>query len=364
MIDLSEWSKYAVRPGFATYGCVAFFDSDTNPCGIWSCEQNRIVMETEGANYHHVSAVFKSTLQAKLTIKDHLIMTHWTIANGLLLASERWLSAKHPIRVLSKPHVYNTASINAMSATYLAPYMGIAGRNFAFTEEGWSQLVAEQRDSFVFESFEEHFAASGLPDSMKLSLPMYEDCIPYWNIVRTYVSQFIDIFYPTEVDIAHDSELHDYWNDFSTQINGRSYGLQTLNKHNLINQLTHSIFWVTVGHELMGNISMYLYSPYALVGKIRKGRDQSDIQTFFQGVALITLTTAALPMLMDDWSVLYNEHTVNNATPEKLKQVLNNLNSFQTSLQRLSEEIDSRNMFRIIPFESANPKYLESSVSV
>jgi hypothetical protein len=216
----------------------------------------------------------------------------------------------------------------------------------------------------VFESFEEHFAASGLPDSMKLSLPMYEDCIPYWNIVRTYVSQFIDIFYPTDEDIAHDSELHDYWNDFSTQINGRSYGLQILNKHNLTNQLTHSIFWVTVGHELMGNISMYLYSPYALVGKIRKGRDQSDIQTFFQGVALITLTTAALPMLMDDWSVLYNEHTVNNATPEKLKHVLNNLNSFQTSLQRLSEEIDSRNMFRIIPFESANPKYLESSVSV
>ena len=101
-IDLSEWAKYEVRQGLEPYGTISYFGADRMPCGIYWCSKNKVVLPSD-EEYQHVAMIARVTLFTRVTLRDHLAEVHWTVSNGLLLASERYLGSEHPIRRLIKP---------------------------------------------------------------------------------------------------------------------------------------------------------------------------------------------------------------------------------------------------------------------
>ncbi len=73
------------------------------------------------------------------------------------------------------------------------------------------------------------------------------------------------------------------------------------------------------------------------------------------------LVVMKVPMLMDDWTHI---HIHSELSADQTKQLTAVLAEFQTDLKTLSADIDERNKTRRKPFESFNPKFLESSISV
>ena len=128
-VDLSLCANYTNRPVYEQYGVIAYFTKELKPCGMYWCSAKRLIKSDDGM-YQHVSALFRSTMAMLFTVYDHLIVTHWIVSNGLLLASERYLDADHPIRRLIKPHTFGAASVNSASTCMLAPVGNLAYRVF------------------------------------------------------------------------------------------------------------------------------------------------------------------------------------------------------------------------------------------
>ena len=90
----------------------------------------------------------------------------------------------------------------------------------------------------------------------------------------------------------NDPEIKEFWSyyDGGRDKDWINYGLPELTKESLIDMATHSIFYVTGGHELLGGLMQYIMQPNALGPRIMKGRNGGDIDGFFLSLSLIGLT--------------------------------------------------------------------------
>jgi hypothetical protein len=94
------------------------------------------------------------------------------------------------------------------------------------------------------------------------------------------------------------------------------YGLDIrCNKGRLIDQLTHTAFWVCGMRELAGSTTEYFESPNFAATKVyAKGRGrlpntqvQADVQTFMQGLCVVSSAAFKLPDLVANWKHLLVE---------------------------------------------------------
>jgi len=357
-VSMASLFNYTVRPGFERYGAIAYFDGSQECVGVWWCSAGRLI-PPEDPDFSHASAIFRASLGARATLREHLTHSHWIVANGLVLASERHLNHRHPLRCFLRPHTYHCADINLLSAVSLAGTDSLTFRLFGFHEDVWLDLVTNSINSFRYETLEEHFYGTGLPETLMSVVPFYQDGLELWHVFRRYCENYINIFYPTDVDLFHDLEVRQYWADFSLQLPERDMGLGALNKTNLIKHLTFSLWWVTAGHEFSGGIADFERDPSATPGKLRVGQDMADVQTYALTLALTSLTSLNMPKLMDDWTVLHG-----HLDHDLYIRVKACLGAFQSELKELSEAIDARNTVRLQRFESMNPSRLDSSASM
>ena len=150
--------------------------------------------------------------------------------------------------------------MNLLSTALLAPVGGFAHRAFGFDAAAYPVALCDLISLWKCETYEEHFINSGLPSDMHDSLPLYRDGLDYWNVTEKYVRSYVDIYYLSEEQVTEDAQLQDYWADFKTQLPNKDYGLPpVLSKEALIQQLTHSIFWVTANHVSQDIILIYTY---------------------------------------------------------------------------------------------------------
>ena len=157
----------------------------------------------------------------------------------------------------------------------------------------------------------------GLPESMKEIMPLYKDGLELWKIMETYIQNYIDIFYTTDNDIHSDIELVNYWNDFETHLPLKNYILGPLMRSNLVKHLTYSIFWVTANHTFVGDIQEYILDDNS-VAPFYEGLKNATIQTCMLKAALISLTSAPMPHLVDDWKHIF----IHSGSKEKTNKIL------------------------------------------
>lgn len=389
----SEYSKFTNPKLFHHYGVICYYDEEKNPVGIYWPEQDRIVRPGD-EDYPNVCFIFRSTLLVVATIQDHLMMTHWIIANSGTVNSAVHLNPFHPIRRLLKPHTYGTTAVNSRAVAILAPVRGLAYRGFAFNKSGFGKMIEHCLTNFQFESLEEHFEKSGLPEQDRIDIPFYHDGLSLWRTIQSYVTNYVRIFYEDDEALLNDEEMKGYWSGYETyfgslpvnqqqfhnssRMNGSgdgndagippasprgTYNVGTLTIENLIKQLTHHIFWVTGGHQYIGFIVEYLSDNGALPPKIYQNHYETDVQSYFQGLSLITLTAGNMPRLIDNWTHIWNTPYY-RTQEDKYAKLSRNLDRFQLELQELADEIERRNRVRASPFDAFNPRLLECSVSV
>jgi hypothetical protein len=111
-------------------------------------------------------------------------------------------------------------------------------------------------------------------------MPLIQDGLEYWFIVHKFVESYVSIWYTDDESIKHDNQLKTYWSHFYPTPLWIDYKVPELTKENLIEQLTHSIFYVTAGNEFVSNISEYLKNP-TLGFKIIPNRSEIDVSSHF-----------------------------------------------------------------------------------
>jgi hypothetical protein len=345
---------------------------DKTPNGFWLTGKGKLVLPGQ-EDYAQASLLFRSQVAVLMTSQEHLVHLHWLISNSATFNAETYLSATHPLRRFLKPHTFHNVNINAASTQALLALDSLLYRLVAFDETNWFQLFKDLVTTFKYETLEDHFKASNLPDYLKAELPLYEDGLDLWKIHAEYVNEYVNIFYKDDESLLDDGELREYWKAYKTFLPpyapSRDYGLGVLTKENLKKHLTHVVWWVTGGHQFVGSLTEYILdpsvAPFRVVKKdLAKGKDLgADYKTFANTLSLFALTGIAQPRLLGDWSHLHNYEEL-DANPVKKEKVLQSLINWQDKLQALIPVIDARNKKRVKNFDVFNPRILQSAVSI
>lgn len=361
---------------FHRYGGIFYFDEAKKPLGIYWPEKQAFI-PLHSHDFQVAWHVFRSTMVTVATVQHHLIMVHWIVANSATVNCARYLSASHPIRRLLKPHTYGTAAVNFNSTAILAPIRGLAYRIFGFNQKGFLDMVVHSLQSFKYESIQEHFEAAHLNPEDAKHIPFYEDGFGLWDVIEDYVRNYINLTYPQDSDITNDTELQTFWTSGYQQYFGPDAGdnykfeVGELSRTNMIKLFTYHIFWVSGGHEFIGSIVEYLVDVEGLSPKVYKPRPEdkkfvhkyeTDVQSFFQALSLISLTSGNMPKLIDNWAYLYDDDSF-LPKGEKREAILRNLATYQERLVEHSKTVRKRNLKRIQPLNVFS-EHLESSVSV
>ncbi|UJR34850.1 hypothetical protein I4U23_027631 [Adineta vaga] len=424
--DMTDLSLFSVRQPFDRYGAAAYFDNQRRLIGIYLSHRNQLIIPIKDSrsidkDWIYAKYMWRSSALAMVTIRDHLLTTHFIEANTLTHISREFLPTTHPLRTFLKPFTYRTVTINYSAATSLINQGGLCHRIWAFEHDEFLKLC-----DYVIAHYRFRIMPNWIHRSMKLEnqklcstpcqedkkcpkcgynsndsnheenskeltkeqlewikyYPISDDLPSYWKIVRNYVRRFFEIEYGKE-DLENDDEMttkrifmnEPYEQRFIAEL-CKPLGLNGIpNRARLIDVLTQLICSCTGIHEHVGHVGDYLYDPNFIGTKIR--RDLSSllpsVQNYSLMLVLTVLTAMKMPGLMEDWSHLIpridSDNQINKfsliKSEQEVQSHLDNYYLFKYQLNQRSIQIDQRHQTsNTFPFQSFNPRFMECSVSV
>ncbi|CAH1441574.1 unnamed protein product [Lactuca virosa] len=211
----------------------------------------------------------------------HQLVSHWLrthcCTEPYIIATNRQLSKMHPIHNLLHPHFRYTMEINALARESLINAGGIIETCFSpgkYSIELSSSAYGQQW-RFDHEALPADLIARGMavedPDSphgLKLSIedyPYANDGLVLWDIIKDWVTNYVNHYYPEENLVESDSELQAWWTEIRTEGHADKKDepwwpiLKT--PKDLIGILT-TIIWVASGHHAAVNFGQYDFAGY------------------------------------------------------------------------------------------------------
>ena len=165
------------------------------------------------------------------------------------------LPPDHALRRLLWPHIFNAIGVNRKAAATLSLEGGLFTRGWRLTLKGVHtayEHVAKHWELFNFQTPTEsstQSATSGRSATRCLSL--YQDGLPFFDVIRKYVGTFIDLHYETDEDILADVDLRGFYTDLNNHLVNRDLPYFTT-KGALADVLATYIYYVTGYHTHAG----------------------------------------------------------------------------------------------------------------
>ena len=306
VIDLSAMSKYEVREEFAHYGAAVFFDKDRRLLAVYKSHYEadqrsprgrlsepvlgKLVYApgsargrlTDHDEWENAKFSFRCSLISLTTLREHLTMCHWIVSNRVHIASREELGAEHPVRRILSLFTFRSGAINFVSTVTLMQEDMLLHRASPFTAQGVLEAFEDTAARWRYQTFDQMEQAKGLPKGF---LPYMQDAKECWEAFHAFFAGYIGLYFPTEADVTDDREIQRYWQSLERVSNVRwqpdaegeeyrspaepfkapplpedgprewrgrynGYGLPQLSKAALVDQLTHTAFWVCGMHEV------------------------------------------------------------------------------------------------------------------
>lgn len=346
LMDLSYLESYGVREKHARYGFVATYNSKKELTHIYVSHWNEWVARPgKGRNgndsasnrWEHAKFVMKASLGCGVTLKEHLLYTHWIVSNTASLAMRECLQRDHPVRRLMHIFILRTPSINYASSLTLLPEDRFVHRTAGFEFAEQCRCVEDCCKAWKYQTFPDFLESRDLGPlaSGKDALPWAKDGRALWNEAKNFVVAGLALYYSDDEAVLKDEEIVEMWNMINGMpsgpadkrppgkhavADGYGYKLPQLDsgkgaKANLVDYLTHVIFWVTGNHELYGAVGEYFTTPMGLTTKIydetceengiaEDGQVMADVQTYMQSLSVVSATGYPQPRLVADWAYL------------------------------------------------------------
>nr|UDP26498.1 lipoxygenase 5 [Tulipa gesneriana] len=210
----------------------------------------------------------------------HQLISHWLNTHAsmepFVIATNRHLSAVHPIYKLLYPHYRDTMTINALARQSLINARGIIETTFSPAK------YSMELSAVVYKNW--NFAEQGLPADLlkrgvavedqsspnKIRLlikdyPYAVDGLAIWSAIEKWVVDYTTIYYPDDAAVQADVELQAWWKEVREVGHGDHKGATWWPKMQTVSELAHScttIIWVASALHAAVNFGQYPYAGY------------------------------------------------------------------------------------------------------
>ncbi|OQR84828.1 hypothetical protein ACHHYP_12770 [Achlya hypogyna] len=329
-IELDFMQVLEVRPGYAKYGASAYFNQKGK---VTKIVRGGSTFVPGDAGWEYAKLCFRGSLQTKVTAVDHLLGIHVTVANYMVTSAREQLAPAHPLRRLLKP------------PRAFRP-KGMLQRAYALTTDGMKQTWEYGLSHFKYETFPEHRARQNIDTT---TLPFHEDGMDYWNIVRTFVNDYLDLYFKTDTDVTGDVHVNKFWSFLNDKL---PFDMRPLTLENLKDFVAHGIFLVSSMHNHLGTIAEYVSDPAFCPSAWVEGELAGRPGTAVRLALIMTATGFTQPAITEDFSHIMLD--------DAAKAVCH---SFTKAVTDQIAVVDARNASRVQPFQSFNPKTMEMAVT-
>ncbi|XP_024542113.1 linoleate 13S-lipoxygenase 3-1, chloroplastic-like [Selaginella moellendorffii] len=305
----------------------------------------------------------------------HQVVSHWLQTHACIepyvIATNRQLSAMHPVAKLLDPHLRYTMQINATARQTLISAGGVIEQCFT-PGKFILELSAAGYEKWRFDKqglpadlLERGMAVEdkNSPDGLRLVLedyPYAADGLLVWSALKSWVTSYLSVYYDSPDSITSDTELQAWWNEIKTKGHpDKAEGWPSLNnKQDLVEILT-SIMWVASGHHAAVNFGQFLYSGYvlnlpSLTRKLIPEKDDPEYKELLQnpqGFLLATLPNQTqATTVMAVLELLSTHHPDEEYLGQRVQKywtgderVLEGSNEFEERIAEVQEIIEKRN---------------------
>ncbi|XP_050221913.1 linoleate 13S-lipoxygenase 2-1, chloroplastic-like [Mercurialis annua] len=211
----------------------------------------------------------------------HQLISHWLRTHACtepyIIAAHRQLSVMHPIYRLLHPHFRYTMEINALAREALVNAGGIIESAFSpgkYCME-MSSVIYGKLWRFDQEALPQDLISRGMavedpssPHGVKLTIedyPYASDGLLLWDAIKSWVSEYVNHYYPEPSLILSDEELQEFWTEVRIVGHGdkkdEPWWPKLKTPEDLIEIIT-TMVWVTSGHHAAVNFGQYTYAGY------------------------------------------------------------------------------------------------------
>ncbi|CAL5423829.1 unnamed protein product [Camellia sinensis] len=225
----------------------------------------------------------------------HQLVSHWLrthcVTEPYIIASNRQLSAMHPIYKLLHPHFRYTMEINALARQALINAGGIIETCFSLIriiiqkqprlqlqqqflqkQQPRLQLLQLQQQILIWSrtelylgmAVEDPTALHGLRLTIE-DYPFANDGLLVWDAIKQWVTDYVKHYYLDASFVQSDKELQAWWTEIRTVGHGdkkdETWWPVLKTPQDLIGILT-TMIWVTSGHHSAVNFGQYIYAGY------------------------------------------------------------------------------------------------------
>lgn len=198
----------------------------------------------------------------------HLARTHLFV-EPFVVSTIRQLGSNHPLFLLLTPHFEGTTAINRAAWRYLISDTGPVDKLLGGTIDATRELAAGGLQSYIFREamLPTALKARGVDDPQLLpNYPYRDDALLLWDAIRRWVSDYVALYYASDVDVSQDTELAAWAAELVSSDGGRLKGIGRDGKldtrDELIDTATLIIYICSVQHAAV-NFPQYDLMSYA-----------------------------------------------------------------------------------------------------
>ncbi|GAB4855506.1 hypothetical protein Ancab_024125 [Ancistrocladus abbreviatus] len=233
---------------------------DATTCWLWRLAKAHVLAHDSG--YHQLIS--------------HWLRTHCCI-EPYIIATNRQLSAMHPIYRLLHPHFRYTMEINALAREALINAEGIIESSFSPGKYSMelSSVLYDQQWRFDWQALPADLLSRGMavkdpsaPHGLKLTIedyPFASDGLILWDSIKQWVTEYVNHYYPEAKLVESDQELQAWWTEIRTKGHGdkkdEPWWPNLKTQEDLVGIVT-TMIWVSSGHHAAVNFGQYSYAGY------------------------------------------------------------------------------------------------------
>eukprot|EP01018_Ginkgo_biloba_P032518 Gb_27755 [translate_table: standard] len=218
-----------------------------------------------------------------VTINDssyHQLISHWlkthAVIEPFIIATNRQLSALHPIYKLLNPHFRDTMNINALGRHIVINAGGILERTVFPGKYSMEMSAAIYKDwRFDEEGLPADLLKRGMavvdktmPNGLRAVIEDYPyavDGLEIWFAIASWVREYLSFYYKNNGAVKADKELREWWTEIRNVGHGDKKEENWWYKMETVEELEKSlttIIWIASALHAAVNFGQYPYAGY------------------------------------------------------------------------------------------------------
>ncbi|XP_062867670.1 polyunsaturated fatty acid lipoxygenase ALOX15B [Trichomycterus rosablanca] len=305
---------------------------------------------------------------------SHFMRTH-LVGEVCCIATLRNLPEVHPLHQLLVPHIKNTLQINIQARGYLLDANGVFDKAIGCGLKAAPILLARGTQQL-------HYTSLCVPDDLKErgvdKLPncyYAQDALRVWNALYRFVVNWVDLYYPDDQEVQHDSELQNWIKEIHVEgflgLTHTGFPQSFKTKLELSKFITMMMFTCSALHAAVNfsQVDFNLWMPNCPAAMCRpppnaKGLvTEEEILSFLPDVnstcnVLLVLSMLSQPAVNFVPLCQYREWYFRSGDHHRLVEMV------LKELGAIADDIIKRNSKLMLPYPYLCPDYIENSVAI